>query len=313
MTEQSTDYPTISVLIPTKNGGETIAELLAMLSIQTVSVDKVLIADSASEDNTVEFAQKYGAEVISIAPDTFDHGGTRTFLCQNATHELLIFLTQDAVPKRRDALEKLIEPLLNDEKVASSYGRQLPAFNADHFAASLREFNYGDRSSCFSKNDARHAGLKTVFTSNSFACYRRNALKEVGFFKDGLIFGEDTVAVGRLLENGWKHAYASEAQVYHSHNNTPLQEFKRYFDIGVLHTNEKWLLDTFGNAEGRGKTYFFHELRCIKQKKKYDLIPELFIRLALKYCGYRFGRYYRRLPSKVIHLCTLHPKWWVQS
>ena len=305
-------FPPISILIPTKNGGKLLNEVLAMVSLQTVDITEILVADSASDDDTREIAAKYGAEIIEIDPKNFDHGGTRTLLCRRAKGEILVFLTQDAIPKRRDSIEQLIKPLLENDDIAASYGRQLPSFDADHFAESLRTFNYPPEKKYYSIKDKEKVGLKAVFTSNSFAGYRRSALAEVGFFQDGLIFGEDTVAVGRLLLKNYTNVYAANAPVYHSHNNSPLDDFKRYFDIGVLHTQEKWLLETYGSVSGQGRKYISHELHTIHKKKHYSLLPELFIRITMKYCGYKIGRYYKILPMQIVTAFSMHSNWWLK-
>ena len=121
--------------------------------------------------------------------------------------------------------------------------------------------------------DRERFGFQTVFASNSFAAYRRAALAEIDYFKSGLIFGEDTCAVGRLLMHGYKVAYVAEAMVFHSHNYTCLQEFRRSFDIGVLHVTERWLLDTYGRAEGRGWQYVQSGLSYLVKVKKRVLLP----------------------------------------
>lgn len=50
---------------------------------------------------------------------------------------------------------------------------------------------------------------------------------------------------------GYKVAYVSEARVRHSHNYSVMEEFKRYFDIGVFHCEQPWIRDKFGGAGGR--------------------------------------------------------------
>ena len=42
---------------------------------------------------------------------------------------------------------------------------------------------------------------------------------------------------------------------YHSHNYTFFEEFKRYFDVGVFHEKESWILEEFGQASGEGANY----------------------------------------------------------
>ena len=84
--------------------------------------------------------------------------------------------------------------------------------------------------------------------------------------------------------------------VYHSHGYSLIEEFKRYFDIGVFHQQEKWLLDEFGKPEGEGKKYVISELRYLIQMNKYHLIPLSILRNATKYLGYSVGKNNKKLP-----------------
>jgi rhamnosyltransferase len=305
--------PLLSVIIPTWNGAASLRELLGVLTRQTVLFHELLIVDSSSQDETVAIAKEFGAEVVVIPPDEFDHGGTRTLMCRKAKGDILVFLTQDAIPASTEALAKLIDPLLSDKMIAVTYGRQLPNRDATVFAAHLRFFNYPSQAGVRSFVDREQFGFQTVFSSNSFAAYRKIALAEVEYFKSGLIFGEDTCAVGRLLMQGYKVAYVAEAMVFHSHNYTCLQEFRRSFDIGVLHVTESWLLETYGRAEGRGWQYVKSGVFYFLQRKKKSLLPGFFWRVFIKLLGYKLGRNFQSLPQRMIPLLSMHRSWWVGS
>lgn len=305
--------PTISLIIPTRNGAVTLRELFAVLALQTAQPDEILVVDSSSEDQTVEIAKKAGAVVTIIAQNDFDHGGTRTAMAQVAKGDLLIFLTQDAIPATRDALEKLLQPFTEESDIAVCYGRQLPQKDASWAAASLRAFNYPPQPSQRGFDDREQYGLKTIFASNSFAAYRKAALVEIGYFKNGLIFGEDTCTVGRLLERGYRIAYTSEAKVYHSHNYTLLEEFRRSFDIGVLHTSERWLLDTYGSAEGVGLKFTYAQVFTLIRQKEISLILDVLLRTLSKYSGYRLGRLFRVIPKNCIPHLSMHKTWWPEK
>ncbi|MBE0586213.1 MAG: glycosyltransferase family 2 protein [Desulfofustis sp.] len=307
---RSSEPPKIAVVIPTRNGADTLRELLAALRIQTRYPNEILVIDSASEDDTVAVAEGYGATVHHIAARDFDHGGTRSLGAKMTDAEILIYFTQDVLPADRTVLERLVAPLHQQRAIAMSYGRQLPAFDADELAAHLRRFNYPAQPAIREFSDRQRLGLATVFASNSCAAYRRSALAEVGFFPAGLIFGEDTWVAGRLLERGYKIAYAADAAVYHSHNYRREEEFRRYFDIGVLHETENWLLATYGGTAGRGLSYLRSGIIELSKRRSYSVIAEFMVRVALKWIGYQLGRRFRLLPHGVATRFSLNKIWW---
>ena len=86
-------------------------------------------------------------------------------------------------------------------------------------------------------DNRKRFGIKTVFVSNSFAAYRRRALMQVSGFPVDTVMNEDTYVAGKMLVSGWRIAYCADAQVFHSHDYSFLDDFKHYLDIGVFHTN----------------------------------------------------------------------------
>ncbi|MHB8810921.1 MAG: glycosyltransferase family 2 protein [Desulfobulbaceae bacterium] len=299
----------ISVIIPTRNGGPRFGELLAALRGQSRVPEEILVIDSGSGDETLDLARQHGARVISIAPRDFDHGGTRTLGARAAIGDLLVYMTQDAVPADQESLAHLLAPLA-DERVAAAYGRQLPYPEASCFARHLRAFNYPERSVVRSFEDRARYGFKTAFISNSFAAYRRDRLAEVGFFQEGLVFGEDTFTVAKLLRRGYCVAYAAEARVLHSHNYTLAMDFRRYFDIGVAHVRSRELLESFGSPTGEGRRYVAAELAFLLREKQYVRLPESLVRSAVKLLSYHLGKRYIMLPPGLARWCSLNRGWW---
>lgn len=263
---EKTQALSISVIIPTRNGAETFRELLAMLYQQTIDLKDIHVVDSESNDSTVDIATEYKTHVSSVKAADFDHGATRTEFAEKTEGDIIVFFTQDVLPASRECVEQLIAPFYNDEDIAVCYGRQLPSFDADYNARALRAFNYPENSSVRSFADKNEFGLKTVFTSNSFAAYRRKDLAKIGYFRKKLIFGEDMDATARLVKEGKKVAYVAEARVYHSHNYTLGEEFQRSFDNGVFHASEPWLLETFGGATSIGSKYVVAQLKELLKK-----------------------------------------------
>ena len=310
MSDSMDNRPTVSVIIPTWNGEQWLEKLLTMLEQQTLVPDEIIVVDSGSQDGTCDLVCRHNVRLVEIAQQDFDHGGTRTMAAGLAAGEILVYMTQDAVPASRDALELLVQPFKEDEKIAATYGRQLPNRGATIFSEHLRLFNYPDQSEVRCLDDRSQFGFKTIFISNSFAAYRSDLLAAYGFFPRRLLFGEDTLTVAKLLENGYCVAYVSESCVYHSHNYSILQDIKRYFDIGVFHVDQGEQLMKFGGPGGAGRRYVRSEIAILAARKKYYLLPQCFLRNLGKLLAYNLGKRYRMLPRCCAERLSMNRSWW---
>ncbi|MGJ0300966.1 glycosyltransferase family 2 protein [Aliarcobacter cryaerophilus] len=299
----------ISIIIPTYNAESYLPPLLENIKNQSIKEYELIIIDSSSKDKTVEIAKKFTENVIVIPQNEFDHGGTRAKAAQIAKGEIVVFLTQDALPYDDYAIENIIK-VFEDEKVGAAYGKQLSYEDTNLFGKHLREFNYGDIALIRTKDDIKKYGIKTAQLSNSFAAYRKSVLMETGNFKDGLILGEDVYTGAKMILAGYSLVYISEAKVYHSHSYTVWEEFKRYFDIGVFHKCESWILESFGKAEGEGMKYIKSEVKYLLENRAWYLLPEWFVRNGMKYLGYKLGQKYEKLPMWMIKKFSMHHRWW---
>ncbi|TKB74903.1 MAG: glycosyltransferase family 2 protein [Nitrospira sp.] len=297
----------VSVVIPTYNASRYLDAQLRALRSQTVKDLDILIIDSSSSDETLDIAKQYSVQAVTIPKREFDHGGTRTLAGKTRSPgDILVYLTQDALPYDEKAIETLVRPLLTEQKCAAAFGRQIPYQDATPFAQHLRLFNYPPESYIRTYADRTAFGIKAAFCSNSFAAYRRDALEEVGWFTENLVLAEDMHICARMLMKGYKLRYVAEAAVYHSHNYTVAQEFKRYFDLGVFFEKERWLLEEFGRPEGEGIRFVRSELSYLGSRGLLHLLPISLMRAAAKLIGYRLGHYYKQLPGAVLKRVSMH-------
>lgn len=111
-------------------------------------------------------------------------------------------------------------------------------------------------------------------------------------------------------EAGKAIAYCAEAEVYHSHDYSVAEEFKRYFDIGVFHQEQKVVLSEFTKAESEGFKYVLEEWQYLKQNGHYALIPAQLIRTIVKYAGYRLGSWEHYLPVGIKRRISMHNSFW---
>ena len=299
----------ITIIIPTYNALNYLKKLLDKISTQSLDDYELIIIDSCSKDKTVEIAKKYTDNVVIIPQNEFDHGGTRAKAARIAKGSILVYLTQDALPYDDYTIENLVD-IFKDKNVAAVYGQQISYENTSLFGKHLREFNYPNETLIRTKNGIKKYGIKTAQLSNSFAAYRKDILLKVGNFKDGLILGEDVYIGAKMILEGYSLVYTDKAKVYHSHSYSVLEEFRRYFDIGVFHQQEYWILDQFGKVEGEGMRYIKSELKYLLDNGGWYLVPEFFVRNTMKYCGYKLGQRYKNIPKFLIPKLSMHHKWW---
>lgn len=300
---------TFALIIPTFNAARYWPALSAGIQAQTLVPNQVIVIDSASSDGTRDLARRDGFTVVEISSKDFNHGGTRQLgaeLAQDA--EILIYLTQDAAPFGADSFANLVRTF-EDSDLGAAYGRQLPREGAGPIEAHARHFSYPPASRVRSWESRRTHGFKSIFFSNAFGAYRRSALMSVGGFAPDIIFGEDTLVVARLHRAGWKTAYVADAMVRHSHAYSIAEEFRRYFDIGVLHARENWLIEQFGSASGEGRRFVTSELKHLLRHAPHH-VPSALTRTLAKYLGYRIGRRESRIAPRLKYHLGLNRRYW---
>ncbi|PAX10290.1 glycosyltransferase family 2 protein [Klebsiella pneumoniae] len=299
----------VYISIPTYNGGEVWRQASLEIKKNTDPNTFVQIIDSGSQDNTVKYAADMGFAVHEIDSTTFNHGGTRNLSVRMHEKEfdIVVFLTQDAIPES-DFLKNIIN-VFNDPLIVCAFGRQLPHSDASPLAQHARLFNYSPDSYIASLEDVERMGLKTVFASNSFSAYRVEKFIELGAFPEHTILSEDMYFAATAIKNGYKVAYVSNAIVKHSHNYTFIDEFKRYFDIGVFHADEPWIRNEFGGAGGEGIRFVISEFKFLFNQSILS-IPKSLVNNISKILGYKLGQHYKKLPVEIVKKISMHHRYW---
>ncbi len=297
-----------AVCIPTRNPGADAAGQASALIRQTLQPDAVLVIDSSSTDDSLGPYAELGALIKVIDPATFNHGATRQQGVELLKTDVIVFLTQDAILAEPVALQRLLD-CFEDPAIGAAYGRQLPRSGAGPIEAHARLFNYPALGRTKTLEDRATLGIKTVFISNSFAAYRRSDLMAVGGFPSNLIMGEDTCVAAKMLMAGKKMGYCADALVFHSHDYSWAEEFRRYFDIGVLHVREPWIRQQFGGPEGEGLRFLTSEVRYLLGKNPL-LLPSAMIRSALKLSGFRLGLRESSLPLGLKRHLSMFRSFW---
>ena len=172
-----------------------------------------------------------GVCVETIRRQDFDHGGTRDEALRRCDADVVVFMTQDAMPVNRDCMKNLLAPFDNP-RVAAVGGRQTAYPDARPFERLIRANNYPAESRVWGRAEIEKLGVRAFLISDVCAAYRKSAYLEVGGFDHPILTNEDMLMAEKLLHAGYQIAYSGEAVVYHSHRFTLGQEYRRNYIIG---------------------------------------------------------------------------------
>jgi glycosyltransferase involved in cell wall biosynthesis len=184
--------PLVSVVIPARNSGDTIASCLSSVTLQSYKPIEIIVVDRFSTDLTKIIAKNMGALVIS---HDSERSAAKNLGAKLANGQYLYFMDADHKlgPDVISACVKMIDPvdavLINDQDIGGDS-------NTARLVASRRRLlSY----------DPLNIALRFV---------RRAAFDRLGGFDSDLIAGEDLDLHRRFLLNGFKLAY-SRATVWH--------------------------------------------------------------------------------------------------
>lgn len=294
----------VDVIIPTYKPDERFIRLIEGLKEQTVKPNKIIVLNTEqAEWNKANMPSDIeGVEVVHITKQEFDHGNTRNLGAQKSAADIFVMMTMDAVPANDRVIEELIKPFEN-EKIATSYGRQM-AYETSSFTEKLtRNFNYPPETTVKSAADIERLQIKAYFCSNVCCAYRRDIFEKLGGFVKKTIFNEDMIYAAKAVNAGYSICYAANAQVYHSHEYSGIAQFHRNFDNGVSHAQYPEVFEGV-KQEGEGVRMVKNVLgKLIKHGRILEAI-RYFWATCCKYIGFKLGCRYQKLPMWMVLWCT---------
>lgn len=302
------EMKTVDVIIPTKYPDEKFQKIIDRLEKQTYPVGRIIVINTDEAGFPTDFRRPSNMEVYHISPEEFDHGATRDMAARKSTADLILFMTQDAVPADTYLVEHLVRAF-DDPLVAAAYARQLAKKTDCTIERFTRNFNYPAKSRVKTRADIPKLGIKTYFCSNSCAMYRKGIYEELGGFLPEMIFNEDMVFAATAVNMGYSIAYVAEARVIHSHNYTGLQQFHRNFDNGVSHADNEEAFRGVGVLR-EGKRLVFDTACYLIRHHEYAQVIRLVYLSGCKAVGYKLGKKYYKLPRKLVLWCTMNKKYW---
>ncbi|HEM2752178.1 TPA: glycosyltransferase family 2 protein [Streptococcus suis] len=232
-----------TVFIPVYNGErDHLEETLSALYRQVTDFKwDVLITDSGSSDNSVaiinHFSEKYGnLRLLHLSKEEFSHGKTRQMAAEISQGEIMVYLTQDAVPHNEQWLAEMVRPFAMHSDIVAVLGNQkprhycFPAMKYDILAV-FNEQGVSDSLTFWQRFDESKKGQYTKESFYSDVCSaapRKFLIEKIGY-RD-VAYSEDYEYGKDILDAGYIKVYNSKAIVEHS-NDVRLSEYRqRIFD-----------------------------------------------------------------------------------
>jgi rhamnosyltransferase len=206
-----------SIVIRAYNEEKYIGRLLEGIKQQTVQDVDVILVDSGSTDATVAIAESHGARVVSIPSAEFTFGRSLNLGIKEAKREFVVIASAHVHPVYPDWLETLLSPF-QDDQVALTYGKQRGPEFAKFSEQQIFHQWYPDVS---------RAKQETAFCNNANAAVRKSLWAENPY--DETLTGLEDLAWAKWArEQGHVIAYVAEAEIVHTHNETPRGVYNRY-------------------------------------------------------------------------------------
>lgn len=287
----------LSIILLIKNGGKRLELLMERLHEQNFKGTYEIIAiDSGSEDKSIQILNKYKIKVHRIKPEEFHHSRTRNLGAEKARGEILVYITQDALPIDDDFLEKLLTPL-NDPKIAVSYGRQIANPDSKDVDIFFYSYFYPDERKVLGKELVKNTKkfyIDHVYVSDVCSAIKRDVWKQLRF-TDDIPMAEDKDFGLKVLKSGYKVVYEPKATVYHSHDYSLCSLFKRRFQDGAAFSN----IALEGESEflGRGFKFIIQEIKFLIRKKHFIGLPYALIYNFIYFLGFSLGKHEKYMPG----------------
>lgn len=298
------------MVVPVKDAAVYLPDLLNALRRQKPNPpDEVVLVDSMSSDDTRRIAANYG-EVRIIPIENFSHGRARNLGAQTAKGDIVVLMTQDALPADDNWLAHLLEPFA-DLRVGAVYSRQIPRDDANPMERYflLTHFPPGPKL-LREKKDNIEPSLQNVFFSNVSGAVRRGLLLRHPF-DERLIMSEDQQLSRDLIEAGYIVVYQPQSIVIHSHNYSLATCVKRYFD-SVYSLTKIFPSHGMSTSISMGWSYVWGEFLYILRTAP-QWLPYYLLYTGAKTLGTLLAHAGDRLPRWVLKRVSLHSYYWDES
>lgn len=214
----------ISVVVPARNAGQTLATCLAALAAQQAPHPEfeTIVVDDGSTDDTANVAEDGSARVLR--QDARGPAAARNLGVANARGDIIVFTDADCRPAS-DFIAALTAPMVDPDVIGV---KGVYATEQRAPLARLAQLEFEER-----YERLEHASHLDFFDTHACAL-RRSALNADGTF-DAFFpsaNSEDLDLAYRLAARGARLAFTRRARVYHNHPETWARYMRQKFSRG---------------------------------------------------------------------------------
>jgi len=222
--------PSVTVIVPVRNGEQTIQLLLESLQKLDYNRNKVevIVVDGDSTDKTREIVKEYPVKLVVEKRNGLNVARNTGIKCSNG--EIIAFTDSDCIVPP-NWITKIVENF-KDNKV-SCVGGSAKALDSDSVS------QYADNSLVrlmpfFTKREELEK-VKPFFRhpAGCNMAFRRKVAEEVGYFDENIQYGFDEVEFAdRVCRAGYKMVLDPQVSVWHKHRSTFRELLKQNFQYG---------------------------------------------------------------------------------
>jgi len=275
----------ISIIVPIYNGEKYLEKLVSKIKEQEINKKIELIAlVTKSKDNSLKKAKKLFDIVLEI--EKFNHAKTRHEGALKSSGGILVFITQDILPYDNNWLKNLIEPL--NDNIVASFSRQIAYEEHSDIEKIIREFNYPNKDRICNKEMKEKNGRKNIFYSDASSAIIKEKFFELGGYDFEVPTNEDVYLANTIVENGYSFLYASQSRIWHSHQLSLKETYKRYKAIGQFEKSYKNEID-FSKTQSEGNKILFYLIKELLKRKNMKELIYLPFDMGARWIGYKNG------------------------
>ena len=98
----------VDVIIPAYHPGKEFSMLIERLTKQTFPIHRIIVMNTEETYWNKELEEKFSIlEVHHLKKQEFDHGATRAWAAELSDADVMVFMTQDALPADKSLIENL--------------------------------------------------------------------------------------------------------------------------------------------------------------------------------------------------------------